>query len=774
LKGTYVPIRSLQRGEGVSGLQQVMIKWREDARFMENVVRWAEMPAAEGSYADFPAFLHPSLCAGLKRRGIKRLYSHQAEALEAVRVGWNTVVVTPTASGKTLCYNLPVLNEIFQNSHSRALYLFPTKALSQDQTAELRELSGEAGLDLRAFTYDGDTEPGLRLKIRHSGHIVVTNPDMLHSAILPHHTKWIKLFQNLKYIVIDEIHQYRGVFGSHLANVLRRLKRICRFYGSAPVFILCSATIANPGELARCLIEEPVVEISKNGAPRAKKHFIIYNPPLVNRELGIRRSTMLEARAIAEDLLRQNVQTLIFTRSRIGVEVILTYLQQGARRKLPGQENGIRGYRGGYLPRERRAIEEGLRSGEIRAVVSTNALELGIDIGELEACIMTGYPGSIAATRQQAGRSGRRSGESLAILITSSEPLNQYIAENPDYLLHSSPERALVNPDNPVILTNHVRCAAFELPFAKGELFGKARIDEILEFLAEEQVLYETGGRYYWMEDAYPAEEISLRSATRENVVIIDITRPEPRVIGEVDRFSAPMLVHEEAIYIHGGEQYQVEKLDFAEKKAFVRRVDVNYYTDANLNVDLKVLDTFASEEDGIIRAWGEVRLNALVSMFKKIRFHTHENIGAGPVNLPETEMHTTAFWLAFPPETVHGMKPEALQSGLAGLANVAAQIAAFFVMGDTRDLRAVCQVKAPFTGLPTVYLYDNIPGGVGYSQEIFRVYKDIFAAARKLVAGCPCSGGCPSCVGPEHQVGEGGKQHTLRLLEVILSEQSA
>ncbi|HHX75672.1 MAG TPA: DEAD/DEAH box helicase, partial [Firmicutes bacterium] len=585
------------------------------------------------------------------------------------------VVVTPTASGKTLCYNLPVLNDILANPETRALYLFPTKALSQDQVAELRELAGQAGLEVGAYTYDGDTEPGLRQRIRLHGSVVVTNPDMLHAAILPHHTKWIKLFQNLKYIVIDEMHQYRGVFGSHFANVLRRLKRICRFYGSEPHFILCSATIANPGELARSLLEEPVVEISKNGAPRAKKHFLVYNPPFVNRELGIRQSTMLAARFFAGELLRHRVQTIIFTRSRIGVEVILTYLQQDAK-KLPGVDSGIRGYRGGYLPRERRAIEAGLRSGEIRAVVSTNALELGIDIGQLEACIMTGYPGSIAATWQQAGRSGRRSGESLAVLIAGNDPVNRFFAENPDYLLHSPPERALINPDNLVILTNHVRCAAFELPFDKGELFGRARVDDILEFLAEEQVLYESGGRYHWMEDAYPAEEISLRSASGENVVIIDLTQPQPRVIGEVDRFSAPMLVHEEAIYIHGGEQYQVEKLDFEGKKAFVRRTDVSYYTDANLSVDLKVLDTFDTEENGIIRAWGEVRLNALVSMFKKIRFHTHENIGAGPVNLPETEMHTTAFWLAFPQALLQGMKPSDLQAGLAGLANLSAQIA--------------------------------------------------------------------------------------------------
>jgi len=761
-----------REGSGVmTTLEKLLHKWRHDPAFMQNVSRWEVLPATEGVYSDFPDFLAENLREGLKARGINRLYSHQAEAITQIEQGHNVVIVTPTASGKTLCYNLPVLNAIIKNPESRALYLFPTKALSQDQVAELRALAGSTKLDLNIYTYDGDTETGIRQKVRHSGQIVVTNPDMLHAGILPHHTKWLKLFQNLRYVVIDELHQYRGVFGSHLANVIRRLKRICRFYGSSPVFIMCSATIANPGELAQLLIEAPVVEITKSGAPRGEKHFIIYNPPLVNKELGLRRSTMLEARRFATELISREIQTIIFTRSRLGVEVLLTYLQQSTKKQLPGKDSGIRGYRGGYLPRERRAIEAGLRQGTVKAVVSTNALELGIDIGQLEACIMTGYPGSIAATWQQAGRSGRRSdGASLALLILGNDPLNRYIADHPEYFFTSSPERALINPDNLIILTNHVRCAAFELPFTKGELFGKTEVEEILDFLAEEQVLYATADRYHWMEDSYPAAEISLRSAARENVVIIDITGPQPRVIGEVDRFSAPMLVHEEAIYIHGGDQYQVEKLDFAEKKAYVRRVDVNYYTDADLAVDLKVLDVFAEKTGPVTCAWGEVKLNALVSMFKKIRFHTHENIGSGPVNLPETEIHTTSFWLAFPPPALQGMKQAAIQTGLLGLANLSAQIASLFVMGDPKDLHAVSQLRAPFTGLPTLFLYDNFPGGVGYSKEIFNIYQEIFAAARQVINNCSCTSGCPSCVGPEHLVGENGKEHTLQLLEVILS----
>ena len=750
-------------------LDEILKQWQDDPSFMSNVTRWETVPAREGSYVDFPESLDPQLQEALKKRGIEKLYSHQAKAIDTVlNERRHAVVVTPTASGKTLCYNLPVLSSLINDPTSRALYLFPTKALSQDQVTELRELASDLETPLDCQTYDGDTDPGLRQKIRKSGHIVVTNPDMLHSAILPHHTKWIQLFQNLKYIVIDEMHQYRGVFGSHVANVMRRLKRICAFYGSEPRFILCSATIANPGELAGQLIEEPLEAITENGAPQAEKHFVFYNPPLVNHELGLRRSSLLEAKNLAGELISKDIQTIIFTRSRLNVEVLLTYLRQGVKSR-PGEDSTIKGYRGGYLPRERRAIEEGLRKGTIKGVISTNALELGIDIGALDACLMTGYPGSIASTWQQAGRSGRRSGTSLAVLIANSEPLNQYIAGNPDYFFGRTPERALADPDNLIILTNHIRCAAFELPFDKDEKFGQAEVGEILQFLEEEDVLYLSDNRYHWMEDTYPAEEISLRSATRENVVIIDTTDPQRRVIGEVDRFSAPMLVHEEAIYMHGGKQYQVEEFDFEEKKAYVREVEVNYFTDANLSVDLQILDLYGQETGQVNRAWGDVRINALVSMFKKIRFNTHENLGAGPVDLPETEMHTTAFWVSLTREAYGNMTLSAIQSGLIGLAHLLPQVASFFLMGDPRDLQAVSQVKAPFTELPTLYLYDNFPGGVGYSEEIYHNYREIFQAARKVITDCRCLEGCPSCIGPAYQGGEAGKEQALKLIEVIL-----
>ncbi len=750
-------------------LEDILKEWKSNTEIMQNISHWEVIPEKDGRYASFPEWLQNNLKETLANRGINELYTHQSEAMEAVNRGENTVIYTPTASGKTLCYNLPVVNHIIQDPHARALYLFPTKALSRDQINELLGLVEDTGIELNTYTYDGDTGSSIRNHIRQKGHIVATNPDMLHSGILPHHTKWMRLFENLKYVVIDEVHHYRGVFGSHLANVLRRLKRICRFYNAFPTFILCSATIANPRELAESLLEEPVSEISQNGAPRARKHFIFYNPPVVNRELGIRRSVMLETRKLASHLIKKGVQTIVFTRSRVNVEVLLSYLRQAVK-NLPGHDSGLRGYRGGYLPRERREIENGLRNGEIKGVVSTSALELGIDIGQLDACIISGYPGSIASTWQQSGRAGRRSGLSLAVLVASSAPLDQYMVNHPEYFWESPPEKALVNPDNLIILTNHLRCAAFELPFQEGDSFGNTPVQDILDFLAEEEVLYYSEGRYHWMEDSFPAEEISLRSATRENVVIVDITSPPPRVIGEIDRFSAPMLVHEEAIYMHAGRQYQVEKLDLEEKKAYVREVSVNYYTDANLSVELNVLEVFEEEKSKIYRSWGEVRVNALVSMFKKIKFNTHENVGSGPVNLPETEMHTTAFWVSFPPESLKGMPPSAVQSGLIGLSHLASHLAPFFLLGDPRDLRTVCQVRAPFTELPTLYLYDNYPGGVGYSQELYRQYLELFQAARQALYTCHCEEGCPSCSGPVEEVGENGKEHTLRLLEVILS----
>jgi DEAD/DEAH box helicase domain-containing protein len=734
-----------------------------------NFVVWQHEPAMAARYGEFPAALDPRLRAALEARGIVRPYAHQAEAIDAALRRENVVVVTPTASGKTLCYNLPVLQTILSDPSARALYLFPTKALSYDQYDELHGLIGAAGADVKTYTYDGDTPADARRKVREAGHIVVTNPDMLHTGVLPHHTKWTRLFENLRYVVIDEMHGYRGVFGSHVANVIRRLKRICRWYGSDPVFILCSATIANPRELALKLIEAPVRLVDRNGAPRGERVTAIYNPPVVNQELGIRRSAINEVRRIAARLIRGGAQTIVFAPSRTTVEVLLTYLRRALTRR-PDEPERVFGYRGGYLPLERRRIEQGLRDGSIRGVVATNALELGIDIGGLEASVLLGYAGSVAATRQRWGRAGRTGSLSFAVLVCTSSPLNQYLAAHPEFLLEHAPEAGLIDADNYHILISHLKCAAFEVPFEQGEGFGRDT-DIYLELLTEEQVLHQAGGRYHWMAETYPAENISLRSAAIDNFVIVEQEDGvSTRVIGEVDRPAAPMLVHEQAIYFHGGRQYHVDRLDWEEKKAYVHAVDVDYYTDAELAVDLKVLDEFAVRDVPAGRAThGEVAVTSVPTIFKKIKLDTHENVGWGKIHLPQEDFHTTSYWLALD-DGVAGLGGEALQGGLWGLGNLLVNVAPLFLMCDPRDVRVWTQVKSPFTARPTVYLYESAPGGVGFAERLYDRHAELLRAAGDLVGGCGCSAGCPSCVGASAGGANGDpKQGALALLHALM-----
>ena len=743
---------------------------RQDPLFMENVVRWEVLPPRQAQYAPFPEGLDPRLQPVLEKRGIHQLYTHQAHSIRATGEGKNVVVVTPTASGKTMCYNLPVLSAILQDDNARALYLFPTKALSADQVSELYELIEMMGVDVKTYTYDGDTPAAARKAVRQAGHIVVTNPDMLHSGILPHHTKWVKLFENLRYIVIDEIHTYRGVFGSNLANVLRRLMRLCAFYGSHPQFILCSATIANPKELAETLTGASVELIDDNGAPMGERHFVFYNPPVINKQLGIRKGMIPETRRIASMLLQNGIQTITFTRSRLNVEVLTKYLKELIRDPL-GNAGRVRGYRGGYLPTQRREIERGLRAGQIDAVVSTNALELGIDIGALDACILCGYPGTIASAWQQAGRAGRRKGTSIVFYVASSAALDQYIVNHPDYLLHQSPEHAMVNPDNLYIMLSHFKCAAFELPFDDGDSFGNAPApQELLEYLAEESILRHVGGRYHWMADEFPASDISLRSAASENFIITDITDPaHPRVIGEMDRYTVPMLLHENAIYMHEAQQYQVEKLDFDACKAFIRRVDTGYYTDADLNISLSLLDIEQENVRGdVYSAFGEVNVTTLVTMFKKIRFDTHETLGFGHVRLPETSMHTTAMWWTLPDALTARFDTDTLKNGMLGVANLLRIVAPLYLMCAPQDVAVLYQVKSPFTDKPTIILYDNTPGGVGLSQKAYAMQDMLLDRALQIVQDCPCENGCPSCAGPMGEIGMNGKATALTLLKEL------
>ena len=758
-------------------------------RSSEVITAVHQIPAREAQWAPMPEWARPALVEAYRAKGVVQLYSHQAEAAGRIRKGGNVVIVTPTASGKTLCYNLPVLNAVLENPDTRALYLFPTKALSQDQLEELQDLGRRTGDAWGVFTYDGDTPSDARRAIRQKGHVVITNPDMLHAGILPHHTRWTRLFENLRYVVIDELHTYRGVFGSHLANVLRRLRRIARFYGQEPQFICCSATIANPGELASRLIEEDVEVIDANGAPSAQKHLVFYNPPVVNRFLGIRRSFINESYRLAQEFLKRGLQTIVFANSRLHTEVLLTYLKQ-ANPQPPGQPEIIHGYRGGYLPLERREIERGLRSGQIRGVVATNALELGIDVGSLDVAILAGYPGTIASTWQRAGRAGRRSGASCAVLVASSRPLDQFIVKHPDYFFGSSPEHAYIQPDNLEILVNHLKCAAFELPIGKDERFGAVDLGELCGRLAEAGYLHRSGEYWHWTQEAYPADTVSLRSVSSDNFVIIDET-DAPEVIGEVDFTSALTTVHPKAIYLHAGQQYHVERLEFDQRKAYVRQVDVDYYTDAIRYTQIRPLE--AAEESPVagpaVRMHGDVQVRSQVVGFKKIKFYTLENVGAGKLELPENEMHTTACWISLSRELLASLpySTSEKQDGMFGLLHALESVACLLLMCDQRDLGSTIGEGAPLEGgeadrsrhslpggqdapveffRPTLYLYDNYPGGIGLSEPLYHIHEELVRRTRELIAGCACENGCPSCVGPAGETGTKAKEAALAILD--------
>jgi DEAD/DEAH box helicase domain-containing protein len=766
----------------------------QDAALKNDSLRTIKhLPAQEGKYVDYPADVHPALVKALREKGFERLYTHQHSCWEAVKRGENAVVVTPTASGKTLCYNLPVLDAMLKDNSARALYIFPTKALANDQRAELDETIKLLPEEIRIFTYDGDTPQDARKAIRARGHIVLTNPDMLHAGILPHHTKWIKLFENLRYIVLDELHNYRGIFGSHLANVLRRLRRISAFYGAHPQFILCTATIANPAEMAEKMIEAPVTLIDDNGAPRGDKYIVFTTPPIVNKALGIRRSYVNETRRIAALFLKHGLQTIVFAQSRLITEVLLTYLKEDIEKTIK-DEGLIRGYRGGYLPLRRREIEKGLREGKILGVVSTNALELGIDIGTLDVAVLAGYPGSIASTWQRTGRAGRKTGTSAAVLIGSSAPLDQFIVNHPDYFFSKTPEKALINPDNLTILINHIECAAFELPFKDGDTFGRAEIGEILKYLEEEKILHHSKEKWYWTSEAYPADGVSLRSISSDNFVVVDQTGPA-KVIAEVDFTAALTTLHPKAIYLCEGEQYYVEKLDYEQRKAYVKKTDIDYYTDAIDYTKIKILDTFDTKRvDRFEARHGEVHVATQVVGFKKIKFHTMENVGAGDLSLPQNEMHTTAYWVTVPAPLLLDLPftPEQKINGLYGLSYIMHSVAPLFLMCDIHDIgvslgdnstgesippkdlrtrlqsqQAPILLDADFE--PNIFIYDNFPGGIGLSPSLFDIDRTLLDYCLKTISACPCTEGCPSCVGPTKESGEQAKDVALEILNRLL-----
>ena len=762
---------------------------------LRGVTALRHFPAAPGDYRDFPEYIDERLREAYRRRGVEQPYSHQREVIDRVEAGESVAAVTPTASGKTLCYNVPVLNRILREPDARALYLFPTKALSQDQKKEILKLKDLLGEDIRADVYDGDTPGDARRSIRTRAHIVVTNPDMLHSGILPHHTKWAKLFENLRFVVIDEMHTYRGVFGSHLANLLRRLRRVCAHYRADPQFILSSATIANPRELAEGLTERSISLVDRSGAPRPERFFLFYNPPVVNAELGIRRSALNETRRIAGGFLKGNLQTIVFARSRTQTEVLVKYLKQDIETR-PDRSDRIRGYRGGYLPKKRREIEDGIKSGSVLGVVSTNALELGIDIGGLDVAVISGYPGTIASTWQQAGRAGRRGGTAAAVLVANSTPINQFVIQHPDYFFEGTPERGLINPENLSILIEHLKCAAFELPFRKGESFGAEDLEELLGVLEEERILYRAGDRWFWTADSYPANSVSLRSISSDNFVVHD--RESGRVIAEVDFVSAHSTLHEKAIYMLESDTYYVEQLDHRERRAEVRPIESDYYTDAVTHTKVSVLDTFsAAPEPSSPAAHGEVHVVKQVVGFKKIKFFTNENVGSGELDMPAVEMHTTAFWLEAPPEVLSAVPfgLEDRRDGIRGIRNAMRAVATTFLMCESPDIGSAIgsaigtgsgeeaepgtAYRAPGEGVPgepdattRIFIYDNYPGGIGFSEPLWESRATLLTETLGLIEHCPCQAGCPSCVGPVGEIGRHGKAAAVAILRGIHSRE--
>ena len=763
------------------------------------------VPAKQGDFRPLPGDLDPRLAESLRGRGITRLYTHQAAAWTSVRSGQHTVIVTPTASGKTLCYNLPVLQEALQEK-AKALYLFPTKALAQDQVAELLALNEAGELGVRAFTFDGDTPGDARKAVRTRGDIVVSNPDMLHQGILPHHTKWAQFFESLRYVVIDEMHSYRGVFGSHVANVMRRLRRICRFYSADPIFILCSATIANPAELAGELIGGEVNAITESGAPQGAKHLLLWNPPVVNPDLGIRASARSQTTRIARMAVKQGLKSIVFAQSRLMVEVLTKYLKDSFDRD-PRHPARVAAYRGGYLPTERRSMERQLRDGKLDCVVSTSSLELGVDIGSLDLCVLNGYPGTIAGTWQRLGRAGRRQRTAVGVLVASSLPLDQYIIRNPDFFLGASPEQARIDPDQLLILLDHIRCAAFELPFREGEEFGKEALDEILAYLVEHGILHREGDQWHWMSDSYPANCVSLRSVAEGNFVVIDTTDGQQTVIAEVDYSSAPMTIYEGAIYMIQSTPYQVERLDWEGRKAYVTRTRADYYTDAIDYTRLKILERFEETKRALHAvAQGEVHLVKRITGFKKIRYYSHENVGYGNIDLPDQEMHTTAVWWQVNPaalEAAFDSRQVALD-GFLGAGYALHIIAAMRMLSEPRDIgRAVGDGNARWFATvgsngrgqlrssedeaidpaqmdhftPTLFLYDNYPGGIGLSAPLYEGRTTVVTDARELVATCGCRHGCPSCIGPilasDEVRGYSPKEAALKVLALLADDEA-
>ncbi|MFO0617704.1 MAG: DEAD/DEAH box helicase [Polyangiaceae bacterium] len=778
-----------------TGLDPLLERWERERAMQDCIVEHRVLPAREARHATLPEALHPRLTAALGSRGITSLYSHQARAFAIASARRHMVVATPTASGKSLCFHLPVLDRMARDPEATAIYLYPTKALSRDQEAGLHSLVRDADIGVPAIVFDGDTPGDARKAARERCRALMTNPDMLHAGILPHHANWARLFSKLAYVVIDELHTYRGVFGSHVSHVLARLRRVARFHGSDPTFLCATATIGNPVAHASALVgveEQDMSLVDDSGAPTGARHVILYNPPVVNAELGIRASYLKSAVRVTADLARARVPTIVFGHSRNSVEIMLKYLREELADEVSA--DALMAYRGGYLPDARRKIERGLRAGEILVVVATNALELGIDVGDLDAVVCAGYPGSVAGTWQRFGRAGRRGKASAAVLITSSTAIDQFLAAHPSHLVDGSIEEARIDPKNTEVLIQHLKCAAFELPFNQGERFGPIDTSETadaLGFLESHAVVHESGGRFHWSTDAYPANHVSLRSIGWDNTVIIDVVTG--RALGELDWRATPTMLHEQAIYQHDAEQYQVERLDHENHKAFVRKVEPDHFTTALTHRKISIIEVDrARRMFGLEGSFGEISVVEKVTGFKKVKFFTHENAGYGDVRLPDIQMHTASFWLPIGASICRaaGLDGARALDALRGVLRAVETVATIMLMCDPRDIGQTIEdgdlgdggaANARESGGfdPTLFLFDNVPGGIGLAARIYDEAEVIFRRAEELIRGCACAHGCPLCVGAvadpaptlETARGQSRKRSALSMLSALLRD---
>jgi len=725
--------------------------------YEEQIVHVETIPAREAQYGVTKEPLEPLLEQALRAQGIERLYSHQVTAINAIREGKDIVVVTSTASGKTLCYNIPILEEVTRDPETRVLYLYPTKALAQDQRKKIfRYKEIDPAFIFEAGTYDGDTPTSTRKKLRDSGNLILSNPDMLHSGILPNHARWSDFFTNLKFVVIDEVHAYRGIFGSNVANVIRRLNRICAHYGASPQFICCSATIGNPKELAERISSHEMLLVDNDGSPKGPKRFALWNPPFVDDGKTERKSPNSAARRLMVDLIKGGrdgtggVQTITFVRARVSAEVLYRYCQEDLRKSSPRLADSIRAYRGGYLPENRREIEQKLFSGELMGVISTNALELGIDIGSLDACIIVGYPGTVASMWQQAGRAGRGSDEALAILIAYNNPIDQYMMKHPEYLFGQTAENVVIDPDNPYIMVGHLRCAANELPVTiqDEEAFGELA-PALLDILQENDQVRLMGDQWHWIGSGYPAADFGLRDMAENNYTIVDTTEDDNKIIGMLDEFSAFMTLHTQAVYMHEAEQYFVKELNLTQKVAYVEKVSTDYYTQAVTETNIRIDETEAEKPLMQSTAYfGMVTVTSMTIMFRKIKFYSLDSIGFGNLDLPAQELNTSALWITPPPSAIkhvrdYGRNPS---EGMMGIGNALTGVIPLYVICDHTDVGPV--VNSSNMGISTIFIYDKYQGGLGFAEKSYELLDQIMERCLELISECACEDGCPSCVG--------------------------